>query len=233
MRVYNICKNNTRPTFESWVGFEPTHDGFANRSVNRFATRTVRHTISPFIKNTNDNPVEYLLYYKHNHLYHMGTRSWTTKDLRLAVKSSLSIREVILKLGLVPAGGNYEQIKSALVEASISTEHFTGKGWRINRTFGPQPRIPLSEILVKYSTFQSFKLKKRLFSEGLKQPACELCGWAEQSLDGRIPLELDHVNGDHYDNRIGNLRILCPNCHSLQPTHRGKNQRRARGSSKD
>ncbi len=156
----------------------------------------------------------------------MGTRRWTTKDLRLAVKSSHSIREVIIKLGLVPAGGNYEQVKNALREESISTEHFTGKGWRLNRIFEPQPRIPLSDILVKHSTFQSFKLKKRLFHAGLKKPKCELCGWAEQSLDGRIPLELDHVNGDHYDNRIENLRILCPNCHSLQPTHRGRNQRR-------
>jgi 5-methylcytosine-specific restriction endonuclease McrA len=156
----------------------------------------------------------------------MGTRRWTIKDLQIAVKSSLSIREVIIKLGLVPAGGNYEQIKSAFKEADINTEHFTGKGWRLHKTFEPRPRIPLSKILVKNSTFQSFKLKKRLFFEGLKKPACELCGWAEQSQDGRIPLELDHVNGDHYDNRIENLRILCPNCHSLQPTHRGRNQRR-------
>ena len=164
----------------------------------------------------------------------MGTRRWTSKDLKKAAASSLSIREVIIKLGLVPAGGNYEQIKAALQEETIDTKHFTGKGWRINRTFGQQPRIPLSDILVKHSTFQSFKLKKRLFLEDLKKPQCELCGWAEQSVDGRIPLELDHVNGDHYDNRIENLRILCPNCHSLQPTHRGRNQRRRTNSlSKD
>jgi 5-methylcytosine-specific restriction endonuclease McrA len=42
---------------------------------------------------------------------------------------------------------------------------------------------------------------------------------------GRITVELDHINGDHYDNRIENLRILCPNCHSLQPTHRGRNKK--------
>ena len=45
----------------------------------------------------------------------------------------------------------------------------------------------------------------------------------KKSIDGRIPLELDHINGDRHDNRIKNLRILCPNCHSLQPTHRGRN----------
>jgi 5-methylcytosine-specific restriction endonuclease McrA len=46
--------------------------------------------------------------------------------------------------------------------------------------------------------------------------------------DGRIPVELDHVNGDKSDNRIENLRILCPSCHSLQPTHRGLNQKQRR-----
>lgn len=44
------------------------------------------------------------------------------------------------------------------------------------------------------------------------------------SEDGRIPLELDHINGDRHDNRLENLRVLCPNCHSLKPTHRGLNR---------
>ena len=86
-----------------------------------------------------------------------------------------------------------------------------------------KPKTDLNKILIQNSTFQSYKLKNRLFREGLKENKCEICGWAEKSEDGRIPLELDHVNGDHSDNRLENLRILCPNCHSLQKTHRGKN----------
>ncbi|MBA3462410.1 MAG: HNH endonuclease [Deltaproteobacteria bacterium] len=72
------------------------------------------------------------------------------------------------------------------------------------------------------------QLKLRLFREGLKQPCCELCGWCERAPDGRIPVELDHKNGDRNDNRLENLRVLCPNCHALQPTHRGLNRKSVR-----
>ena len=156
-------------------------------------------------------------------------RSWNNENLVKATKNSYSIREVIKKLGLVPAGGNYAHVTRIITESKIDISHFTGKGWRKNRTFDFVPKLELEAILVKNSTYQSFKLKKRLFMDGLKKPECELCGWAEAASDGGIPVELDHINGDRYDNRIKNLRILCPNCHSLQPTHRGKNQKRRGG----
>lgn len=152
-------------------------------------------------------------------------RSWTDEQLLNAVRESRSYRNVLILLELVPAGGNYEQIKRRITELEISTEHFTGMGWNVGLQFVPNPAKPLKQLLVKDSRTQSFVLKKRLFLEGLKTPKCELCGWAEVSIDGRTPVELDHINGDHYDNRIENLRILCPNCHSLQPTHRGRKKK--------
>ncbi len=142
-----------------------------------------------------------------------------------AVIVSKSYRNVLILLGLVPAGGNYEQIKNRIRELNLDIEHFTGMGWNVGMNFRPRDPTPIAMLLVKDSTYQSFSLKKRLFAEGFKTPKCELCGWAEQAEDGRIPVELDHINGDHYDNRLENLRILCPNCHSLQATHRGKNKK--------
>ena len=68
---------------------------------------------------------------------------------------------------------------------------------------------------------QSHLLKKKLWDEGLKPRECEQCGWCVYSLDRRLPLELEHINGDHYDNRIENLEILCPNCHALRLTSGG------------
>lgn len=116
------------------------------------------------------------------------------------------------------------QVKQAIARLEIDTSHFTGMGWNVGLKFAPRKQMPLEKLLITNSTAQSFKLKKRLYASGLKQPECELCGWAKVSVDGRIPLELDHINGDHSDNRLENLRILCPNCHSLQPTHRGLNK---------
>ncbi len=150
-------------------------------------------------------------------------RSWTEQQLRNAAKNSYSIREVIKKLGLIPAGGNYSQIKHYLDQYNINIDHFKGKGWKKGLTGIGRSKKTLKEILIENSNFQSYKLKNRILAAGLKKPACENCGWSKKSEDGRLPLELDHMNGDSKDNRLSNLQILCPNCHSLKPTHRGRN----------
>ena len=159
----------------------------------------------------------------------MKPRKWTKIDLENAAKSSFSFRQVISKIGLVPAGGNYEQVKRYIKEYSINIKHFRGMGWNKGMKGIGKPKIALIDILVKKSMFQSYKLKKRLFKEGIKFPKCEECQWCKQTIDGRIPVELDHINGDRYDNRLDNLRVLCPNCHSLKQTHRGRNIKNGMG----
>ena len=153
----------------------------------------------------------------------MKKRSWNEKQLKQAAKESFSFRQVLHKLNLREAGGNYSQVKKYLEEYKINTRHFRGKGWSKGLKIETPAKIPLDKILQLGSNFQSYKLKKRLFAAKLKFPKCEICGWSKKSLDGRIPLELDHINGNSHDNRLENLRVLCPNCHSLQPTHRGRN----------
>lgn len=153
----------------------------------------------------------------------MKTKSWTQDQLKEAVRSSFSVRQVLFRLGLREAGGNYVQIRKFLDLYSIDTSHFRGRVWNKGMHLPYGPKIPIDQILVQNSNFQSYKLRNRLFKEGFKKPECEKCGWAMKSEDGRLPLELDHINGDAHDNRLENLRILCPNCHSLQVTHRGRN----------
>ena len=148
-------------------------------------------------------------------------RKWTEQNLKDAVAKSRSYRNTLKLLGLKPAGGNYSQLKSYISEYNLNTDHFTGQGWNVGLKFVPKKPKPLSEILRKNVKFQSYKLKKRLFREGYKQERCEICGWVEISEDGRIPLEINHKNGESTDNRIENIEILCPNCHSLKPFYRG------------
>jgi hypothetical protein len=76
---------------------------------------------------------------------------------------------------------------------------------------------PLDELLVRGSTTNSGRLRRRLIDAGLKPAHCEECGMAEWR-GVQLPLCLDHRNGDHTDNQLENLRILCPNCHAITDT---------------
>lgn len=152
----------------------------------------------------------------------MKIRSWNAEQLRTAVQKSKSIRQVLMHLSLRPAGGNYTQVQKYIQEYKLNVSHFKGKGWSKGLKMPFIPKIPLAAILTKASSYQSYKLKNRLFRAGLKSQHCEICGWDKKTPDGHLPLELDHKNGNPKDNRLNNLQVLCPNCHSLRPNHRGR-----------
>jgi hypothetical protein len=154
--------------------------------------------------------------------------TYTEDQLAEAVKESLSYAEVLRRLGLKPAGGNHAAIKRRITEFEFDTSHFKGQGWNRGQNFGP--RRDIHEYLVDISNGHgpnagSHKLRLRLFREGIKEAKCECCGITKWN-GFPAPLELDHINGNHFDNRLENLRILCPNCHAQTPTYRGKNKRK-------
>lgn len=154
-------------------------------------------------------------------------RSWTDEEFAEAVRLSRSFSEVQRRLGYSVSGGMHRFISAHIKRLGLSTEHFTGQAWLRGRrgVITRQPR-PLQELLVVGSVISSSALRKRLIREGLLEPKCEMCGldtWRGEPL----PLALDHINGDPGDNRLENLRILCPNCHALTDTWcRRKNGRR-------
>ena len=149
--------------------------------------------------------------------------SYSVEEFKKAVEESFSIAQTLTKLGLSPRGGNYRVFDRFKKLYNVDTSHFTGQGHMKGKSNNFRT-IPLNELLVKNYEYSSNKLRKRLISEGIKEHKCECCGLKEW-LNEPIPLELDHVDGDHYNNTIENLKILCPNCHAKTPTYRGKNKR--------
>ena len=148
-------------------------------------------------------------------------KKYTLEELKEAVANSLSIAGVLKSLGLIVAGGNYKTIKEKITKHKLDTSHFTGMGWRKGKKI-PGEKIPLSKILVNGSTYRTSLIRPRLIKEGYKEHKCEICG--NTTWQGKeIPLELHHINGINTDNRIENLQLLCPNCHALTDTFRGKN----------
>lgn len=84
---------------------------------------------------------------------------------------------------------------------------------------GPDYR-PASYYIDNGLTITSYKLKEKLIKDGIKEPKCELCG-ASEWLGYPLPLELHHKDGNHFNNSLDNLVILCPNCHSIQEGNSG------------
>ena len=150
----------------------------------------------------------------------------TKEDFENAAKQSFSIAGMCRCLNIRPSGGNYKLMHNAIIKYDIDISHFTGQGWNTGLIFKPFTEQHLKDILIADSSYQSSKLKKRLIKEGLKQNICEKCGLSQWQ-GHPIPLELHHINGNNRDNRLKNLMLLCPNCHALTESYRGKNKKKA------
>jgi hypothetical protein len=147
--------------------------------------------------------------------------AWGRDRFLAAVSKSSTIAEAILALGLNPQG-NYRTFHKYSKLYGADTSHFTGRA-HLKGKRRKLPRRPLSQILVKCSFYAPRNLKSRLIEEGLLKYKCSDCDISEWN-GNRLSLQLDHVNGDRFDNRLENLRLLCPNCHSQTETFCAKNR---------
>ena len=145
---------------------------------------------------------------------------FTEAEAREAITASKSWTESLRRLDCCPTGANPQTLKKYAAIWGISTDHFDPYAGVMERL--RKPKKPLDEILVEHSSFSRSNLKQRLYDEGLKRPICEICGQGEEWHGKHMGLILDHKNGVRDDNRIENLRIVCPNCAATFDTHCGR-----------
>lgn len=133
-------------------------------------------------------------------------------------RESRTQKEMLAKLGRHHTDCKWLREAAVYHGVGLPNGRLTAQGVRVK---------PLEEILVEHSTYHSNqRLKNRLIKEGLLVDACLLCGLGPEWNGLPIILHLDHINGVRDDNRLGNLRVLCPNCHSQTDTFTGRNVKR-------
>jgi hypothetical protein len=151
-------------------------------------------------------------------------RYWNDTEFVDVVSKSKTISQVLRHFGFSRNQGHYHRMFHETVEKlNVDTSHFTNKGVSSNKKH-------LQDILTKDSTYNSRDLKKRLIKDGLMEDCCTECGTGNVWNGKHITLHLDHINGQHNDNRLNNLRILCPNCHSQTETWCGRSSKKKKTS---
>ena len=145
-------------------------------------------------------------------------RKYTKELLEEKVQKCTSWRQLLFSFSLKETGGNYKNLQKKCKEFNADTSHFSGPGWNKigHPSFGNS--IDLDKRFSIHEKKQpSSKTKDVLINHKLKENKCEICGITEWN--GKpITFQLHHKNGNPKDDRLENLQILCPNCHSQTDT---------------
>lgn len=141
------------------------------------------------------------------------------------VKNSINVSEVLFKLGYTANGNSwgFSQVKKRMTDLNLSFSDFKGKS-KISK-YNSNSKIDNSALFKVNSNHNRNAIRRRIISENLIPYKCGICGitkWNNKTLS----LELDHINGINNDNRLENLRFLCPNCHSQTTTYGARNQQK-------
>ena len=146
------------------------------------------------------------LLYTQDYIMKRKYTRWTREILKIIVENSNSYADCLRQMGLVAAGGNYNNLIKNLDKFNIDTSHFLGQSHNRGK------ELVSYEELTKPSS-----IKKRLIKD--RGNSCEVCGlslWLHRPL----VLELEHIDGNRNNNSKTNSLLLCPNCHSQTPTWR-------------
>lgn len=145
-------------------------------------------------------------------------------DFNILVKNSNSVTDLLKTIGYKNHSGTmHNKVKKRIKNDGLNTDHMNKLNNNISRN--SITKTSLNEILIENSTYTNrTRLKIRLVNEGILKYKCVECENEGEWMDKPISLQLDHKNGVNNDNRLENLRFMCPNCHSQTDTFSGKNQ---------
>jgi len=138
-----------------------------------------------------------------------------TDKIKEFVRDSHSFADVFRKMNKVVSGKSYTSLKRFIEKNNIDYSHFDP--WKENRY--KHVERPITHWLLVGTNISSRHLKDKLYKASLKERKCELCGQCEEWMGKKMSLILDHINGINNDNRLENLRIVCPNCNATLDTH--------------
>ncbi|NIQ16382.1 MAG: HNH endonuclease [Candidatus Dadabacteria bacterium] len=147
---------------------------------------------------------------------------YTKELLEKLVKDSVSIAQVLRKLGLKAAGGSHHHISLKLKKFKIDTSHFLGQSANCGENHKGGKKLKWQEVLILRSSGNRQKahvLRRALieFGRDYRCEKCKISKWKNKPLF----LHVDHINGNWLDDRVKNLRFMCPNCHSQTPNYCG------------
>lgn len=145
---------------------------------------------------------------------------YSTEAITEAVQKSLSVSEVLRRLGARQDGGTHTHITKRIKNLGLDTTHFTGQ--HFNRGKQPPNRKTPDQIFVLGTEndprAKAYQLRRAMLEVGVLY-ACSICGNTGSHQEKPLALEVDHIDGRFYNNQKENLRFLCPNCHSQCDTN--------------
>lgn len=148
-------------------------------------------------------------------------RTYTDEQFLQAVKDSTYMTDLLRKLGLTD--GSRKSVKKVIDQLNPDTSHWIDINLLKQKNFKTGLiEIPIEDVLVENSKYVYSDLKKKLLKHKILEYKCYSCPLTTEWNGKPLTLQLDHINGKHNDNRVENLRLLCPNCHSQTETFCGK-----------
>lgn len=149
-----------------------------------------------------------------------NSSNYTLDELSQVVSKSVNWSDVCRKLNISICSANFDKLKSGCRQNNIDTTHFD----KTLRSIGIHKRHTVHTVFVENSKLHRSSLRQFLIKSNLYTNKCSMCGIDDMWNNKPLKLEIDHINGIHNDNRIENLRWVCPNCHSQTSTYKkGKN----------